>query len=195
MGSLRPGPLASEVIPGTFVAGFLLLLWRFAVAPYYRSFLFRLAYAEGISSLLKLGGAVALAWIIGTFIDAIRNCFIEDRINSWYPKAKIDDSNWRFFFDADPAKLAQFEQYYFSYYRIDINISIAIVMIFLFELLLQFFQCLTRTELTQYSLRFFLIFHFLLLVFLLVFAADGVALRKEMADCLRSWYDNQRYNY
>ena len=176
MNTLKPGPLASEIIPGAFAIGLFLLLWRFAAAPYYRSWLFQLANTEGASSLLKLGGAVALAWIIGTFIDAFRNGCVEGRIDTWRPQAKIG-SGWNFFFGEDPAIVAQFDQYYFSPYRLDANAAIAIIMVLGLEFLLQIFQWLRGIVLTHYSLDFFLIFHFLLLVFLSVFVKDGIAPR------------------
>ena len=85
-----------------------------------------------------MGGGVTIAtsglvlivsWIIGDFFDAFREIIIEFIFDRWQPLW------WDFFYKGNREKADQLEDYYYSYYELNINITVAIVFFLISELL------------------------------------------------------------
>lgn len=110
----KVGPLVAELLSGLAA----LLLIYFHVHGF--SF-------EGIENLPS--GAIillaALAWISGTFFDLIRNLFEWVWDCPWITRQKL---NWRFFFSGPPEHLANLEHYFWSFYLLDADMAIAILL-------------------------------------------------------------------
>jgi hypothetical protein len=66
-----------------------------------------------------------LAWISGTFFDLIRNLLEWVWDCRWIATQKL---NWRFFFNGEPERLANLEHYFWSFYLLDADMAIAILL-------------------------------------------------------------------
>jgi hypothetical protein len=144
--SIKPSPMIGEILPGfTFLVLFLFCYFR--------------AHPCQFEWILSMGGGVALAtsglvliisWIIGDFFDACRD-ICEDRWDHLSEKfarrSKLikwlfgeNSLRWSFFFDGDHDKVDQLEEYWFSYYKLDCNFVIGIILFLLSELLFWKFE-------------------------------------------------------
>jgi hypothetical protein len=81
------------------------------------------------------GGAIVvlviIAWIIGTFFDAVRNHFEWVWDSRWMSEHEL---NWAFFFRGDEKRLANLDQYFWSFYVLDADMVVAIVLSLAFSL-------------------------------------------------------------
>jgi hypothetical protein len=156
----KVGPLVAELLSG-FTA---LLLAYFAVpqSP-------NLLHDEPI---LAAGALTLVAWLLGTFIDALRNLTVE-HVWDWFPGQKV---NWKFFVHGDPAKVANCEKYFFSFYMVDTDMAIAIALFLLVGP--SVLSIIIGQAIPPYSLGR----HLLLIFAALVFSFDAFLLRKEIRD-------------
>jgi hypothetical protein len=120
--SLRPHPLVAQWVPG-MVALFLILLSSFGWS--YNSLV--LVFASTPQGLVFSGVVLAvLAFVVGQILDAYRDSFLEDQ---W------DDENggknkirWNFFFEGEAERLKNLEEWYFTWYVLDVNLGSAIII-------------------------------------------------------------------
>jgi len=118
------------------------------------------------------GALTVMAWLLGTFIDALRNLIVED-IWDRIPNQKV---NWRFFVHGETTKVTNCEKYFFSFYMIDVDLAVAIILFLLVGPLV--LRIITSQAVPAYSLAK----HVLLMVVALVFGLDAFSLRKEIRD-------------
>lgn len=116
-----------------------------------------------------------MAWLLGTFIDALRNLVVE-HIWDWIPSQKV---NWKFFVHGEATKVANCEKYFFSFYMVDVGMTVAIVLFL--SVLPKVLSIVTSQPVPPYSLAK----HVLLIVIALVFGLDAFSLRKEIRDYVR----------
>lgn len=121
--TLRPQPLMSEVLPGALTLG--LVLFMLAIR---NPFLLDHALAWDGARIATAAGAFLLgAWIVGTFLDSIRN-LIEHVADC----AGGSPLNWDFFFYGNRDKVAQLDEHYFAYYTAKANYVIGLVVALLY---------------------------------------------------------------
>jgi hypothetical protein len=157
----KVGPLVAELLSG-FTA---LLLAYFALPQCPASLLHE-------NSVLAAGTLTLIAWLLGTFIDAFRNLVVE-HIWDWIPNYKL---NWRFLVHGDPTRVANYEHFFLSFYMIDVDMALAIILFVLFGPCV--LSVITSQPVPHYSLEK----HALLVVVAFVFGLDGFFLRKEIKD-------------
>ena len=110
----KVGPLVAELLSG--VISLLIIYFGF--------------HGFSLDQIDKLtGGAIAvlvlLAWILGTFFDLIRN-LLEWVWDSQY--LANHPLNWTFFFRGDKDRLSNLEHYFWSFYLLDADVAIAILI-------------------------------------------------------------------
>jgi hypothetical protein len=155
----KVGPLVAELLSGIIA---LLIIY---VAIHGLTF----AGIDELSSgaLVVLG---FLAWILGTFFDLIRNLLEW----LWDRKAPL---NWSFFFRGDQKKLENLEHYFWSFYILDADIAVAIL---LSVFLSPFLEILSAGTIRSYMWPIW----FLLLGITFLFACDARLLRHEIKGLL-----------
>src|SRR5208283_3786813 len=105
----KVAPLVAELLSGT---AFILILY-----VSFRSI--SLTEINQLSNGAIIAFAI-VAWLLGTFFDAIRN-LLESLWDRWKP------INWRFFFDGEQTKLLNLDTYFWSFYMLDADITISIL--------------------------------------------------------------------
>jgi hypothetical protein len=110
----KVGPVVAELLSGIAA---LLIMYLAIQGPTF-------SWIDSLSS-----GAIAvlvlIAWILGTFFDLIRNHL------EWIWDSKHftpEELNWSFFFRGDAARLANLEHYFWSFYMLDADMAIAILL-------------------------------------------------------------------
>jgi hypothetical protein len=110
----KVGPLVAELLSG--VTALLIFYYDF----YGLSF-------EAINELTS--GAIVvlvlLAWILGTFFDLVRNLL------EWVwdsPRFTSHELNWAFFFRGEETRLANLQHYFWSFYLLDADMAIGILL-------------------------------------------------------------------
>ena len=166
--SIKPKPLIGEILPGyTFLVLFLFYYFR--------------AHPCQFEWILSMGGGVTVAtsglvlivsWIVGDFFDALREV-IEEAWDQLLKHFKKPTLNWDFFFEADREKTDQLEDYYYSYYELDINFTVAIGIFLLTKLALRIWDP-GFLDLLSWKMCI------ALFGAMLVFFADAMVLRKEI---------------
>jgi hypothetical protein len=125
--NIRPRPLMCEILSGFTLFG--LLLWS-----YFRANPTRLDWIlhppSNISPIIVGFSAVGflVSWIIGNFLNMFRNLLehLIDRLSS-------EPLNWDFFLKAEREKVDQLYDYFYSYYCLDFNFALGIVLLFISE--------------------------------------------------------------
>jgi len=107
----KVGPLVAELL-----SGFTALLLAYFLFPRHPIQL------PADQSGLIVAAFTLVAWLLGTFIDALRNLVIE-HILDLIPPLKI---KWEFFIHGAQEKVAKVEEYFFSFYRIDMDMALAL---------------------------------------------------------------------
>jgi hypothetical protein len=109
------GPLVAEFLSGSTV----LLLEYFAI---------NLSGQKAPELHVNVGVAISLfallAWLTGTFVDAVRNLLLENAWDLW-TKTEI---KWNYFVLGDEKKIANLERYFFSFYMLDADLAISILL-------------------------------------------------------------------
>jgi hypothetical protein len=157
----KVGPLVAEVL-----SGFTALLLAYFALPQSQTCLLH------ENSVLAAGALTLIAWLLGTFIDAFRNAVVE-HIWDWLPSQKV---NWKFLVHGDPTRVANYEHYFLSFYMIDVDMAIAIV------LFLSVGPCVLSVITSQPVPHYSWERHALLVIVALVFSLDAFLLRKEIKD-------------
>ena len=109
--TLRPQPLLSEVLPGALCLG-LILYFVTMKSP---GLVDKIREIESAKLVLAAGAFLLGSWIVGTFLDSVRNLFEYCWDRCW------GALNWNFFFYAPRDKVAQFEESYYAYYTAKAN--------------------------------------------------------------------------
>jgi len=150
----KVGPLVAEFLSGStaLFLGYFLLPYKFQM------------HAEAGFAIPAFG---LLAWILGTFIDAVRNLAIESLFDIWW---EID---WKFFI-GNRDDVAGIEEYFFSFYRIDMDMAVAILLFLVAGPLVPY--AFLDGPIVFYSIRTGVALTLLMAVFLL----DGGLLRAEV---------------
>lgn len=105
----KVGPLVAE-----FLSGSTALLLGYFLLPYK----FDLHSEAGFA----IPAFALLAWILGTFVDAVRNLAIESLFDVWW------EIEWKCFIHGNREHIAGIEEYFFSFYRIDMDMALAILL-------------------------------------------------------------------
>lgn len=112
--ALKVGPLVAEILSG-FTA---LVLGYFDLNGLDFKTLKALSAPEIV-------GVFVLAWLLGTLFDVIRNLL------EWLWDCRrlvTKPLNWRFFFEGDEQRLANLEHYFYSFYMLDADMAISILL-------------------------------------------------------------------
>jgi len=129
VGSIKPKPLIGEILPGfTFLS--LVLYCYFTAHPCQFDWIIS---KGGAITIAASGLVLVVSWIIGDFFDAFRE-ILEDQVLD-----RLQRLYWDFFFEADREKADQVEDYYYSYYELNINFAVAIFWFLLSEFLFYLF--------------------------------------------------------
>ncbi len=158
----------AEILPGAFVVAWFIYSYLKAKGYTLDSFL----HKDSGSLLVLTGFAFLASWIIGNFLDAIRNGIVEENLDDWC------EVNWDFFFYERPEKVSQFVEYYYDYYKLDVNFILAALLGFVIEILLS---------------RLTLITVFILFIMIIVFFFDAKSLRHEIKRLLQEQDWKERY--
>jgi len=156
----KVGPLVAELLSG--VAALLIFYCDF----YGLSFK---AIDELTSGAIVV--LVLIAWILGTFFDLIRNLL------EWVwdsPRFTSHELNWAFFFRGDQTRLANLEHYFWSFYLLDADMAIAILLSLMAS------PCIVFASAGAICGNNRLIWSLLLVVPALMFANDARLLRREI---------------
>jgi hypothetical protein len=159
----KAGPVVAELLSG--IAALLIVYLAIHGPSFY-----------GINSLSS-GAMIVLvlvAWILGTFFDLIRNLFEYVWDCKWFTATKL---NWAFFFRGDEKKLANLEHYFWSFYMLDGDMTVSIVLSIGASLVV------LRLKAATVSCEIIIVWALLLFVALL-FANDARLLRREIKDLL-----------
>jgi hypothetical protein len=124
--TIKPRPLIGEILPGFTVLG-LFLFSYFRAHLDHLDQLIILIKDHSTIIILASGLVFILSWIIGDFFDALRETLIERIFDCWQPLW------WDFFFQGKREKVDQVEDYYYSYYEVSINFTVAIVIFIICE--------------------------------------------------------------
>ena len=155
----KGGPIVAEFLSG-FTA---LLLGYFALSQHLDQPLLH------ASAGIAIAASTLMAWLIGSFVDALRNFLVEGLLDRYWFAI-----NWEFFVKGKQEEVANIEQYFFSFYMIDMDIAIAVV------LFLGFGPCIlsiiTERPIPHFSLGQTILFSIGALIFFL----DALSLRREM---------------
>lgn len=158
--SIKQQPLIAEILPGSLISGLFLL----AYSRNHSAFWIYFTKGGFVHWLVASGLILLSSWIVGTFLDAIRNLLEE----CWDEKWRM---NWNFFFDADIGKVHQLEEYYYAYYTLDANFAIGLLIFGMAKLLNH--RMALIGSLPGWS--------YILLVFVfIIFFLDACRLREEM---------------
>jgi len=172
---LKQPPLISEILPGSFALGLLAIAFWESVESFFNP-------SQTNSLLFRAGSFILITWILGTFFDAIRNGFLEERIlDRWMGKM-----DWNFFFEGEKEKVGQFENYYYAYYTMGINFVIAAVFFFIVMLLIHWcwsVPCSMRDIWTVAGA----------ILFAVVFWCDACTLRRHMVKLLEQRLQNNNH--
>jgi len=150
--SPKVGPLVAELLSG--------LTGVFLIYIHLHGLSFK-----GIEDLPS-GGIIllaVLAWISGTFFDVVRNLLFESVLDY----ITDEELNWSFFFKGDRERLANLESYFWSFYLLDADMMIAILLATLLSIFIPhgFLDLGWRFGLVSVAL---------------VFGFDAISLRKEI---------------
>jgi hypothetical protein len=107
----KVGPLVAELL-----SGFTALLLAFFLFP-----LHPIKLPSDQSGLI-VAAFTLIAWLLGTFIDALRNLVIE-HILDLVPPLKIE---WDCLIHGKQEKVARLEEYFFAFYKIDMDMALAL---------------------------------------------------------------------
>jgi hypothetical protein len=154
-------PLVAE-----FLAGFTAVFLGYFALPHDTTRL--LSENPGILA----GAAAIIAWLLGTFVDALRNCAVEPLCDR-FPAYKID---WNFLMRAAPDKVASLERYFLSFYTIDVDMALTLLLFITFGPII--LCVITGEPVHYYSLGR----NLALFVVAAVFALDAYVLRQEIKE-------------
>lgn len=151
----KNGPLVAELLSG----GIALLFVYFD----FHGFSFQEIKLSSSAIILL----VLIAWVLGTFFDMVRNLF-EWCLEYRFPRYKL---NWEFFFCGDKDRLENLEHYYWSFYLLDADTAIAILL-----------SAIVRPFIKTVAIRWYL--WVIWIGIGLLFALDALLLRSEIRDLL-----------
>lgn len=154
----KTGPLVAEILSGSVV----LLLGYFAIT-----------HGESVPPVLAKNVAAAIslfalmAWLIGTFIDALRNVFLEAAWDRFQPV------EWSFFVDGPADEIGNLDHYFFSFYMADLDIAIGVFLYLVFGRIF-------ITRVLGFKAQYPCLVYLILGIVILVFALDAWSLRCEI---------------
>jgi hypothetical protein len=171
--SLKPHPLIAHWVPGMVVL-VLIVLSHFNWC--YENFVNDWAGSTSAAAVTVLLLSVG-AFLIGEVLDSARDGLIE-RLFDWIAERRRrcrGKVNWDYFFTLPPERTEQFNDYFFTYYVLNVNLVLALALSFVLLLLGK----VTFPEGMQCSSRCL----FLIIggVCVLVLGWDAFALRREIA--------------
>jgi hypothetical protein len=121
-------------------------------------------------SALVVAAFTLIAWLLGTFVDALRNAVVEHLLDL-LPPLKI---RWGFFIHGEQEKITRVEEYFFSFYRIDMDMAVAITLFL--TLSTRVFSAFVQQSVGYYPPKVGLI----LWIVTLIFIWDALSLRYEV---------------
>lgn len=110
----KVGPLVAELLSG--VTALLIIYFDFHGLSFNE-------FDELTSGAIVV--LIVIAWIIGTFFDAVRNQFEWVWDSRWFAEQEL---NGAFFFRGDEKRLANLDQYFWSFYVLDADMVLAIAL-------------------------------------------------------------------
>jgi hypothetical protein len=169
--SLKPHPLIAHWIPGMVILTFLVL---FHFHGSYSAFLKDYA-GNGSSVTITIFLLSVGAFLIGEVLDSFRDGVIEPFWNWLAKKNGKNAITWDFFWKVSPEKGGQFDDYYFTYYVFNMNLSLALFLDLLFFWMA---KILFPTKLPNFPSWLVSVVFFLCILILL---RDARELRKDIA--------------
>ena len=157
----KAGPLVAELL-----AGFTILLLAYFLFPRHPIEL------PTDQSALIVSAFTVVAWLLGTFIDATRNLVME-HVLDWIPPLRI---NWSFLVYSEQEKIARIDEYFFAFYRIDMDMAIALALFLVASR--RVLSIFVQQSVGYYPPRVGLI----LWLATLIFFSDGLCLRHEIKE-------------
>ncbi len=166
--SLKPHPLIAHWVPGFMV----IFIVSFSVSNWDYTCLFnKIISSEATGSrgaLIILTLAVA-AFVIGEFLDSVRDLVIERCLDCQGP------IQWDFFFKADKNSLRNLMDNYFTYYVLNWNLALGIIVSSISIILLRLLGLVTLP-----SCRWILIGLLVIAALLFFFIWDAMELRRDI---------------
>jgi predicted PurR-regulated permease PerM len=108
-------------------------------------------------------------------LDAIRTVWFEVNIFKG-----IKDEDWDFFFKAPSEAIEKLEENYYASYRLDVNLSLSILLVGIIEALCLIFGAFSFNVPIG-------IVDIILIIFLIFFLRDGYVLWRDMKRFLKEW--------
>jgi hypothetical protein len=131
--SLKPNPLIALWLPGTLLV--LTIAWTCPYITIQDKNISKLFYDYWGSINVGLATLIIfiislLGFIVGELLDSVRD-IIEEHIIDRFKKHRI---NWDYFFEGDEKKITNLEEWYYTYYELDFNSTIGILIIFILKI-------------------------------------------------------------
>jgi hypothetical protein len=156
----KVGPLVAE-----FLSGSTALLLGYFLLPYNFSLHSQAGFAIPAFALS--------AWIVGTFVDALRNLAVETLLDKRW------ELEWALFIHGNREHIAGIEEYFFSFYRIDMDIALAILLFLIAGPFIPY--AFLNGPIASYSIKTCIA----LLVPMTIFFLDAISLRSEVRAYLK----------
>ncbi|MGD1046740.1 MAG: hypothetical protein ABR936_15635 [Bacteroidota bacterium] len=118
--SLKPGPIISIWLPGFALTMFVLLSLQ------HWDLLGLVGSSQSQSSInfWVVILVVSIAFVVGQFLDAARDIVLENFIFERF----CGEVKWEFFFEANKESLENLEEWFYTWYEMDANLVVAIVV-------------------------------------------------------------------
>ncbi|MGO8989187.1 MAG: hypothetical protein ACLQGU_15860 [bacterium] len=119
--SLKPHPLIAHWVPGFMV----ILIVSFSISDWNYTCLFNKVISNettGARGVLIILTLAVVAFVIGEFLDSFRDAVVERCFDRWKP------IEWDFFFKGDKDKLKNLMDNYFTYYVLNSNLALGIIV-------------------------------------------------------------------
>ncbi len=169
---IHPKALMSEILSGFVLLG--LLLWSyFQVHPVQLNWILS-PPPNGSTIIVSFSAAgFLISWIIGRLLGTIRDGFVERLFDSFSQILSGEQLNWDFFFNKDREKVEQLNDWYYSYYCLNINLVIGISSFFVIELVAWQTRCEFISPLPLGP-------NVILLIVMIIFFIGAISLRNEI---------------
>lgn len=171
--SLKPHPLVAHWVPGMVILMLVVLSYFNWDYDYFTNICAKNVSVASVTILLL----TVVAFLSGEFLDTIRDSFIESRFDHFEAK-RVE---WKYFAYAPREEVDQLCDFYFTYYVLNMNLSLSLFVSLLLGLcgIISPPHCLYPW-----------IFWPIVILAIMIFAYDGIIIREEMAEIIRDrWVD------
>ncbi|MGO9480258.1 MAG: hypothetical protein ACLP05_00560 [Candidatus Kryptoniota bacterium] len=127
--SLKPSPIIAIWLPGfafTLFVLFSLNSWDFQK-------IISGQFVQGGISFWSVVVVIVISFIVGQFLDAVRDILLENLVF----KHICGEVKWKFFFEAEEKYLEKLDEWFYTWYEMDANMVVAIVVAAVLDFLRQ----------------------------------------------------------